>query len=65
MTHSTLHVTEEFLEKRPPPQSSPRPILGLRSDLNDKLRFEMLMAELSTRFAGLTSDSIDEEIVDA
>jgi formate hydrogenlyase transcriptional activator len=62
MTHSALHVTEELCEEKLP-QRSPYPSATLRSDLDDRLRFEMLMTELSTQFAGVTSASIDEKIV--
>lgn len=37
----------------------------LRADLEDRLRFEMLLAELSARFVSVGSGSIDEEIVKA
>ena len=37
----------------------------LRVDPDDRLRFEMLLVELSARFVSVTADSIDEEIVNA
>ncbi|MGB8886140.1 MAG: sigma 54-interacting transcriptional regulator [Candidatus Korobacteraceae bacterium] len=37
----------------------------LRADLEDRLRFEMLLTELSARFVGVSSASIDDEIVSA
>ena len=37
----------------------------LRAELEDRLRFEMLLAELSARFVGVNSGSIDEEIIRA
>jgi formate hydrogenlyase transcriptional activator len=65
MAHSALRVAEESYEEKPASQGSPSPFADLRSDLDDRLRFEMLMTELSTRFVGLTSASIDKEIVEA
>ena len=65
MAHSALRVRDELHEEKPPSQSSLRLAVDLRSDLDDRLRFEMLMTELSTQFVGLTSASIDKEIVDA
>jgi formate hydrogenlyase transcriptional activator len=35
------------------------------TDLEDRLRFEMLLTELSARFVGVTSASLDEEIINA
>ena len=37
----------------------------LRAELEDRLRFEMLLTELSARFVGVSSASIDDEIVNA
>jgi hypothetical protein len=37
----------------------------LRAELEDRLRFEMLLVELSARFVGVSSQSIDDEIVSA
>ena len=37
----------------------------LHSKDQDRLRFEVLLAELSARFVGVTSKSIDQEIVNA
>lgn len=37
----------------------------LRAELEDRLRFEMLLTELSARFVRVTSECIDEEIVHA
>jgi formate hydrogenlyase transcriptional activator len=65
MTHSALHIAEELYEDKRPSQGAPYSSAALRSDLDDRLRFEMLMTELSTQFAGVTSASIDEEIVNA
>jgi formate hydrogenlyase transcriptional activator len=65
MTHSALHVAEELYKDKRPSQRSLYPSAALHSDLDDRLRFEMLMTELSTQFAGVTSASIDEEIVNA
>ena len=65
MTHSALHVAEELYEEKLAIPGPPGSSADLRSDLDDRLRFEMLMTELSTRFAGVTSASIDKEIVDA
>src|SRR5271166_563935 len=42
---------------RPPPE--------LHSELEDRLRFEMLMTELSARFVSVTAESIDDQIVSA
>ena len=36
-----------------------------RADVGDRLRFEMLLAELSARFVGVSCQSIDDEIVSA
>jgi formate hydrogenlyase transcriptional activator len=38
---------------------------NLHSELEDRLRFETLLTELSARFVGVTSESIDQEIVNA
>lgn len=35
------------------------------SDLDDRLRFEMLITDLSARFVSVTAETIDEEIVNA
>jgi formate hydrogenlyase transcriptional activator len=43
--------------------SCPSP--DLSSELEDRLRFEMLMTELSARFVSVTAESIDGEIVNA
>lgn len=37
----------------------------VQPDLDDRLRFEMLMTELSAKFVSVTSSSIDHEIVEA
>ena len=37
----------------------------LRAELEDRLRFEMLLAELSARFVSVNSESMDDEIVNA
>lgn len=37
---------------------------GLHSELEDRLRFEILMTDLSTRFASVTCDRVGDEIVD-
>jgi transcriptional regulator with GAF, ATPase, and Fis domain len=37
----------------------------LQAELEDRLRFEMLLTELSAHFVGVTADTIDAEIVDA
>ena len=37
----------------------------LQTELEERLRFEMLLTELSTHFASVTAESIDPEIVDA
>lgn len=37
----------------------------LRADLEERLRFEMLLGELSARFVSISSGTIDEEIVNA
>ena len=37
----------------------------LRAELEDRLRFEMLLTELSARFVSVSSASIDEEIINA
>jgi hypothetical protein len=58
-------IAEELYEDKLPSQGSPYSSAALRSGLDDRLRFEMLMTELSTQFAGVTSASIDEEIVNA
>jgi transcriptional regulator with GAF, ATPase, and Fis domain len=42
-----------------------RPPSDPTSELEDRLRFEMLLTELSARFVGVTSQSIDREIVNA
>jgi len=42
-----------------------RPPADLNAELEERLRFEMLLTELSARFVGVTSESIDGEIVDA
>jgi len=36
-----------------------------RREFEDRLRFEMLLTELSARFVGVTAESIDDEIVEA
>lgn len=41
------------------------PFEELRAELEDRLRFEMLLTELSARFVGVSSASIDDEIVSA
>ncbi|MGC2111191.1 MAG: hypothetical protein WA655_16870 [Candidatus Korobacteraceae bacterium] len=38
---------------------------ALRADLENRLRFEMLLAELSARFVSASADSMDGEIVNA
>src|SRR5260370_21303209 len=42
-----------------------RPQNDERADLEDRLRFEVLLTELSARFVRATSGSIDQEIVNA
>ncbi len=42
-----------------------RPTLDPHTEFEDRLRFEMLLAELSARFVGVTSESVDGEIVEA
>jgi hypothetical protein len=37
----------------------------LQAELEERLRFEMLLTELSAHFVSVTADSIDSEIVDA
>src|SRR5271166_4559033 len=37
----------------------------LHAELEDRLRFEMLLTELSARFVSVTAESIDDEIVNA
>jgi len=41
------------------------PPQDLHAELEERLRFEMLLTELSARFVGVTSESIDAEIVEA
>jgi len=41
------------------------PVHDPHTEFEDRLRFEMLLAELSARFVGVTADSIDNEIVEA
>jgi hypothetical protein len=41
------------------------PAPDLHAELEQRLRFEMLLSELSARFVGVTEESIDDEIVDA
>ncbi len=65
MAHSALRVAEELHEEKLAIQGPSGSSADLCSDLGDRLRFEMLMTELSTQFAGVTSASIDEEIVHA
>jgi len=48
-------ICEEVMNSR----TDPHP------DIDGRLRFEMLLTELSTRFVSVTSASIDKEIVDA
>jgi transcriptional regulator with GAF, ATPase, and Fis domain len=42
-----------------------RPANDVHSELEDRLRFEILLTELSARFVRVTSESIDQEIVNA
>ena len=42
-----------------------RPPDDLRTEAEDRLRFEMLLTELSAHFVSVTFESIDHEIVDA
>jgi len=42
-----------------------RPPADLHAELEERLRFEMLLTELSARFVGVTPESIDNEIVNA
>ena len=42
-----------------------RPSPDLYAELEDRLRFEMLLTELSARFVSVTPESIDDEIVGA
>src|SRR5208283_1336507 len=45
----------ELPMNRPPPD--------LHAELEERLRFEMLLTELSARFVSVTAESIDDEIV--
>jgi formate hydrogenlyase transcriptional activator len=42
-----------------------RPPYDPHTEFEDRLRFEMLLTELSARFVGVTAESIDREIVEA
>ena len=42
-----------------------RPPPDLHAELEERLRFEMLLTELSARFVNVTAESIDDEIVSA
>jgi transcriptional regulator with GAF, ATPase, and Fis domain len=42
-----------------------RPLYEPHTEFEDRLRFEMLLTELSARFVGVTAESIDNEIVEA
>jgi len=42
-----------------------RPPPDLHAELGERLRFEMLLTELSARFVNVTAESIDDEIVSA
>jgi hypothetical protein len=42
-----------------------RPPYDPHTEFEDRLRFEMLLTELSARFVGVTAESIDSEIVEA
>jgi formate hydrogenlyase transcriptional activator len=42
-----------------------RPETNPPAELEDRLRFEMLLTELSTRFVSITPESLDQEIVNA
>src|SRR5882757_10801665 len=42
-----------------------RPPQDLYAEFEDRLRFEMLLTELSAHFVSVTSESIDREIVEA
>ncbi len=39
--------------------------LHLNSEIEDRLRFEMLLTELSARFVSVTAETVDNEIVNA
>ncbi|HMD09958.1 MAG TPA: sigma 54-interacting transcriptional regulator [Candidatus Acidoferrum sp.] len=42
-----------------------RPPTDLNAELEERLRFEMLLTEVSARFVSVTAESIDDEIVNA
>jgi formate hydrogenlyase transcriptional activator len=63
MAHSAVRVAEELYEEKLAIQIPLRSSVELCSDPDHILRFEMLMTERSTWFVGLTSASVDEEIV--
>jgi hypothetical protein len=45
--------------------SQEKPLLPCRKSLEDRLRFETLMSEISARFVNLPADRIDSEVEDA